>query len=162
MAELIATGYRRGMPAITTPTRLREAVFAARGPEVAAYAADNLQARAPHWAFGREPANRWLLFLFLLACTGICLFAALPPMLALAVTVAVQLVFLAMTGLRIGAAFLGAGVIAARVRPLADAELPTYTVMIAMYREGAVVDRLVRALARLDYPILCSNLTQKR
>jgi glycosyltransferase XagB len=152
VAELIETGYRRGMPAITAPTRLREAVFAARGPEIAAYAADNLQRRAPHWAFGREPANRWLLFLFLLACTGLCLFAALPPPLALAVTVAVQLVFLAMTGLRIGAAFLGERVIAGRARPLTDAELPTYTVIVAMYREGAVVDRLVRALARLDYP----------
>lgn len=153
VAELLETGHRRGMPAITTPTRLREAVFAARGPEIAAYAADNLQRRAPHWAFGREPANRWLLFLFLLACTALCLFAALPPPLALAVTVAVQLMFLAMTGLRIGAAFLGAGVNAARARPLAEAELPTYTVMVAMYREGAVVDRLVRAIARLDYPL---------
>jgi glycosyltransferase XagB len=33
-----------------------------------------------------------------------------------------------------------------------DAELPVYTVLVALYRETRVVPRLVRALARLDYP----------
>lgn len=63
IAELLAGSSARGGPAITTPARLREAVFAARGPEIAAQAADTLENRAPEWAFGREPSNRWLLFL---------------------------------------------------------------------------------------------------
>ncbi|CAO4171043.1 Glycosyl transferase [Methylorubrum populi] len=35
---------------------------------------------------------------------------------------------------------------------LPDEALPTYTVLVALYREAAVVPRLVRTLARLDYP----------
>jgi cellulose synthase/poly-beta-1,6-N-acetylglucosamine synthase-like glycosyltransferase len=36
--------------------------------------------------------------------------------------------------------------------PLADADLPVYTVIVAMYREGAVIPKLVAALNRFDYP----------
>ena len=43
-----------------------------------------------------------------------------------------------------------------------DAELPVYTVLVALYREAEVVPRLVAALKRLDYPVLCSKLTGKR
>ena len=35
---------------------------------------------------------------------------------------------------------------------LAEADLPTYTVLVPMYREGNVVTRLVSHLSRLDYP----------
>ena len=35
---------------------------------------------------------------------------------------------------------------------LSDAELPVYTVIIAMYREGSVVPKLVAALDAFDYP----------
>jgi hypothetical protein len=33
-----------------------------------------------------------------------------------------------------------------------DADLPVYTVIVAMYREGRVVEQLVRALDAIDYP----------
>ncbi len=42
--------------------------------------------------------------------------------------------------------------LASDLGPLPDAELPVYTVLVALYRETKVVPRLVRALARLDYP----------
>ena len=45
--------------------------------------------------------------------------------------------------------------------PLADDELPVYTVLVAMYREGAVIPKLVAALNRFDYPVLGSNLTSR-
>jgi hypothetical protein len=35
---------------------------------------------------------------------------------------------------------------------IADHELPTYTIVCALYREAAVVDQLVAALRALDYP----------
>jgi hypothetical protein len=35
---------------------------------------------------------------------------------------------------------------------LADAELPVYTIIVALYREEAVVGHLLAALGRLDYP----------
>ncbi len=37
-------------------------------------------------------------------------------------------------------------------RPLSDAELPRYTVIAPMYREGRMVDGLLAGLAALDYP----------
>lgn len=39
-----------------------------------------------------------------------------------------------------------------RHRPLADADLPIFTVMVALFREAAVVPDLLDALERLDYP----------
>ncbi|MGV7033470.1 hypothetical protein [Methylobacterium symbioticum] len=160
IAELLAGARAAGGPAITTPTHLREAVFAARGPEIAAYAADALERRAPEWAFGRESPRRPLLILGLVLITLLCLFAALPPSLAVAATVLAQTILLAMMAFRIAALFSGAP--APEVPPLPERALPTYTVLVALYREAAVVGRIVAALARLDYPVLCSNLTQKR
>ena len=36
--------------------------------------------------------------------------------------------------------------------PLADSELPVYTVLVPLYHEGAVVSRLLAAIRALDYP----------
>nr|WP_306421721.1 glycosyltransferase family 2 protein [Methylobacterium trifolii] len=153
VAELLAGyGPAARMPAITTPTRLREAVFSARPGEIAAHAADTLRLRAPHWASPREPASRWLLFLGLCLCAGIGLFSALPPAPALALTLAAQVVFLTMTVFRTAALSIGAPAEAPPAVPLPDRDLPTYTVLVALYREAAVVPRIVRALAGLDYP----------
>ena len=35
---------------------------------------------------------------------------------------------------------------------LTDDELPTYTVVVALYREASVVEDLVKAIDALDYP----------
>ena len=58
--------------------------------------------------------------------------------------------FSATIGLRLAAGI--AANVAAPPPPLADADLPVYTVVVAMYREGAVIPKLVAALNRLDYP----------
>ena len=39
-----------------------------------------------------------------------------------------------------------------RSRALADAELPVYSVIVAMYREGAVIPKLIAGLDAFDYP----------
>ena len=39
-----------------------------------------------------------------------------------------------------------------RLEPLASAKLPTYTVLVPLYREAAIVPDLVRHLVALDYP----------
>ncbi|MHA1547294.1 MAG: glycosyltransferase [Alphaproteobacteria bacterium] len=36
--------------------------------------------------------------------------------------------------------------------PIADPDLPVYTVLVPMFREAGVVDQLTRALMALDYP----------
>jgi cellulose synthase/poly-beta-1,6-N-acetylglucosamine synthase-like glycosyltransferase len=37
-------------------------------------------------------------------------------------------------------------------RPLADAELPVYTVLVPLFRETSVLDQLLAALGHIDYP----------
>ncbi|MGO4704903.1 glycosyltransferase [Microvirga sp. 2MCAF38] len=61
--------------------------------------------------------------------------------------------FFLITALRLAAAFLPAPLSPSPPPVLiADSELPTYTVIVALYRERRVTSRLVSALSRLDYP----------
>ncbi|MCJ2078056.1 hypothetical protein MKK68_20815 [Methylobacterium sp. E-016] len=164
IAELLAGRSPRGrMPAVTSPTRLRAALFAAIPEAIAGYAVDDLEAKAPDWAFGSRPLGPALALVALVACAGIVVFEALPPFLAMILVVAAQTLFLVMAIFRVGAVFVGVPTVPPPIAsPLSDRDLPTYTVLVALYREARVVPRLVSALARLDYPVLCSNLTQKR
>jgi hypothetical protein len=47
-----------------------------------------------------------------------------------------------------------------RLEPLPSAMLPRYTVLVPLYREAEVVGDLLRRIAALDYPALCSNSTK--
>ena len=78
-----------------------------------------------------------------------------PDLTATALLAFLALPFLCVVTLRLAAlaVLLGGG---ANTRqppaPLTDAELPTYAVLVPLYREAAVLPELVAALARLDYP----------
>jgi cellulose synthase/poly-beta-1,6-N-acetylglucosamine synthase-like glycosyltransferase len=154
IAELLAGRSPRGrMPAVTSPTRLRAALFAAIPEAIAGYAVDDLEAKAPDWAFGSRPLGPALALVALVACAGIVVFEALPPFLAMILVVAAQTLFLVMAIFRVGAVFVGVPTVPPPIAsPLSDRDLPTYTVLVALYREARVVPRLVSALARLDYP----------
>ena len=141
----------RGLAAITSPTHLREAVFAAIPRRVADHAAQALARHAPGRPTARDPVLPWLLVLALALAAGLCLCAALPAPLARAVALITQSLFLAMTTFRL-AALVVAVPVTAEAPPLADADLPVYTVLVPLYREAAVVQGLLRALAALDYP----------
>ncbi|MCJ2134907.1 glycosyltransferase [Methylobacterium sp. J-026] len=151
IADLLDRPRRTGLPALTSPTHLREAVFAAIPAQVANHAANDLARHAPERATAREPAYWGLLVLALALAAGLCLCAALPAPLARAVLLAGQSLFLAMTTFRIAALVIAAPV-TAEVPPLADADLPVYTILVPLHREAAVVPALLRALAALDYP----------
>ena len=153
IADLLDGSHRILRPAITSPTHLREAVFAALPGPVADYAAHELRRRAPERATPREPACWWLLVLAIALAAGLCLCAVLPAPLTRALTLAGQCLFLGMTTLRLAALAIPAPVAAdASVTPLADADLPVYTVLVPLHREAAVLPHLIRALAALDYP----------
>ncbi|KQT85892.1 glycosyltransferase [Aurantimonas sp. Leaf443] len=127
----------------SAPDRLAEASFglAARAPQLSAYTVvDPAQAAA-----------------FCLAATLFLVFATHRPLdMLMALHVGAGLLFLAAHGLRL-AALLARPVGNRAQRGLAasqpDAPLPIYSVVVALYREGAdVVEALVEALARLDWP----------
>ncbi|MGU3662946.1 glycosyltransferase family 2 protein [Methylobacterium sp. A49B] len=154
IADLLDGAHRIARPAITSPTHLREAVFAAIPGQVADHAANDLRRRMPERATAREPAVWWLMLLVLALAAGLCLCAALPAPLVRAAALAAQCLFLGMTTLRLAALAIPAPVAMAdgAVAPLADADLPVYTVLVPLHREAAVVPQLIRALAALDYP----------
>ncbi|MCJ2050860.1 glycosyltransferase [Methylobacterium sp. J-070] len=154
ITDLLDGAHRSTMPAITSPTRLREAVFAAIPGQVADYAAHELRRRSPDRATAREPAVWWLLLLALALAAALCLCAVLPAPLVRAMALAGQCLFLGMTTLRLAALAIPAPVSAeeAPVAPLADADLPVFTVLVPLHREAAVVPHLLTALAALDYP----------
>jgi hypothetical protein len=139
--------------AVTTPTTLRDAVLIACALPIADAASLGL-ARA-------EPA-----FSFRGGLTGgqICAFAAALFVLVAAFWLAPEvstvlfgtgsgLLFLGMIILRLDAVRTQVPV-APRVPPRRwhDRELPVYTVIVPLYRERRVFDRLLAALARFDYP----------
>lgn len=149
VAALIETGAPPGA-VFTTPAALAAAVLGTAGPRAAARAAEALEVRAPDWAYRPGLHPRQVLFLLLgVALVLLVLDAALwLQLLALAL---LNLLVLAVIVFRLAAPLL-------RPAPLPnpagipDAELPVYTVLVALYRETRVVPRLVAALARLDYP----------
>lgn len=139
--------------ALTSPTRLREALFAAMPRAIAAQASELLRERRPDWSFRGAPHRARLAAwggLVLLLCLGANLLPTLPAML---LALVVQSLVLAMACFRIGALFVRAPVEPPPAIPPGDRDLPAYTVLVALHREAAVVPRLLGALARLDYPV---------
>ena len=112
IASLLGSPRRIGPVAITSPTHLREAVFAAIPEQVADHAAHDFARRMPERATACEPTVWWLLVLGLALTAGFSLYAALPAPLARAVMLAAQCLFLAMTTVRLAAVAIDAPVTA--------------------------------------------------
>jgi cellulose synthase/poly-beta-1,6-N-acetylglucosamine synthase-like glycosyltransferase len=136
--------------AITSPRRLGALVRVERGQEIAARAATHLERLDPAYSARGEmrPSQTIAAAGFGLAMIALA-FAA--PALERAVTsLLLWLLFSATIFLRIACAI--AADASRPSPPLADADLPVYTVIVAMYREGAVIPKLVAALNAFDYP----------
>ena len=113
-------------------------------------AADALRNTRPDLSAAPYRGQGWLPSLAVLALGAAAAWAA-PAVTAAVTGVLLAVLFLAWTGLRL------LGLFTRDVPPAAaprqpSAELPTYTVIVALYREVAVVKRLVAALDALDYP----------
>lgn len=134
----------------TTPAALAGAVLATAGPRAAARAAEALEVRAPDWAYrpGLHPGQVLVLLLGLAAALWL---VEASPWLQLVLLALINVAVLAVIVFRLAAPLLRPARLPERPPP-PDPDLPVYTVLVALYRETKVVPRLVRALARLDYP----------
>ncbi|SFK39071.1 glycosyltransferase [Methylorubrum salsuginis] len=152
IARLIEAAPRlEHRPAITTPTRLREAVFAQYGTSIVEEAADGLTRRRPEWSC--RPGPRTLdLTLAGLVFACVLLLTRLPTLTGLILLMLIQAGMLAMLTVRLAAAGIAGTAVEPASDLLPDEALPTYTVLVALHREAAVLHRLVYSLARLDYP----------
>ena len=68
--------------------------------------------------------------------------------------------FLAIIALRILCLLPPEPLAAEDSKPLSNRELPVYSVLVPLFRETAVLDQLLEALLRLNYPDLCSKRTK--
>jgi cellulose synthase/poly-beta-1,6-N-acetylglucosamine synthase-like glycosyltransferase len=150
LADLLKARSRRRL-AITTPTRLREAVFRAKGPLIARRASHDLADKAPHLATDVSYGQIAVLFVVL---TLIVFGLGVAPGLSTGILGALMgPLFLSMIVLRIATASLSNPVEPEDdARRIEDADLPVYTIIAALYREKRVVARFLEALSRLDYP----------
>lgn len=153
LSWLLAAG--RPLPpglALTTPTALREAVLAAKGPEIADEAANTLVREAPRFSFKGGPSAGQLAAAALLAVGSGLAAAQAWAALMLALIVLASAAFLAMVALRLAAAQYGAPVEAPRLPRADDRDLPVYTVLVPLHRESRILPQLLAALSALDYP----------
>jgi cellulose synthase/poly-beta-1,6-N-acetylglucosamine synthase-like glycosyltransferase len=100
---------------------------------------------APPWRLGQ------LRLVLPIVLAGLALFLWAPAMTSLVLEAVLALFFLAWLVLRLA----GAAVPPESRPPVSvgtDDELPIYTVIAALYREARSVDKLLRAIDRLDYP----------
>ena len=74
-----------------------------------------------------------------------------PALTTVTIDIALALIFLGWTALRIMGA-LTAGLFWQRQVSVADSELPVYSLIVALYQEAAAVRGLVESLRALDYP----------
>ena len=144
----LAPGFR-----IVTPTSIRDSMITARGAHIASLAADGLAARHPEFSY-RGGASRLQFGLGYALGFGSGALAMTAPAESWALaSILLGTAFLASTALRLAAVLEPAPVAPPRrVRRMPDRDLPVYTVLIALHREGRVVARLLRAISAIDYP----------
>lgn len=151
-----ALGDARRRLILVSRESLTRAIAAAYGPRLAHDASCALKERRPRLSASTGLIRWQAICLAILA--GLFLGAALfAPREALIMYSAVlSLMFFVTISIRLGAAAYAFyrrafGRVPYR-RRLRDADLPRYTVMVAMYREARVLPALVEALEALDYP----------
>ena len=135
----------------TTTERLNGFVLGHAGAALSERATGLLEAVSP--ALSAAPPWRpgQLRLVLPMTLAGLALFLWAPATTSLALEAVLALFFLAWLVLRLS----GAAVRPESRPPIsagADDELPIYTVIAALYREARSVDKLLRAIDRLDYP----------
>jgi cellulose synthase/poly-beta-1,6-N-acetylglucosamine synthase-like glycosyltransferase len=132
---------------LTSARRLRQFVMRHGARELAQRAANGLRSARPELSaasHGRGPTVGWVIAAAALGIAAV----AFPRAVIAIVSTLLALTFLAWTALRM----LGAATAWQRWRPARPSELPTYTIIVALYDEADAVEGLIAALRRLDYP----------
>jgi glycosyltransferase XagB len=136
---------------IASRTRFIEAAARANPAGAAAAAAHSAERADPELCVRRSMDRRSLGLATVALILIVASFVGLAPGLRLGVSLTLAVAFLANISLRLRVCAAGA-----RARDpagsLADARLPIYTLVIALYKEAAVASQLARAIDRFDYP----------
>lgn len=135
---------------LTTTARLHNFVTRHTSQEIERRAIDDLRQWAPDLSAGVRALPR----LWIWACTAAIALASIsvPGMAVPAAKTVLTTVFLAWTGLRLFGLW-SRDLLRRQRHALADEELPTYSIVVALYREAAAVPGLVAAFRALNYPL---------
>lgn len=152
-----AAGRLSGGFVVSSPQRLSAIVRAKAGARAAEAAACALERRDGALSAHSGLSRGQIAGLAALAVAGATIGLAAPDALWAAISIPLWLIFAVWIVMRNLAVAAGGARRAAR--PLADAELPVYSIVAPLYREAAMVSRLVRALDAIDYPVLGSKNT---
>lgn len=150
-----AEHYKRHAPAewaVTSPDRLEALVRHRRRREVVKTASHAL----PDWnsaLSAREGISAPQTLLVLASVMGFCVAAwTAPGQCVIGIEILFTLAFLLVVILRVTATAASPAPLEAALVRTVDAELPVYTVIVPLFREARVVERLVQSLDNLDYP----------
>jgi cellulose synthase/poly-beta-1,6-N-acetylglucosamine synthase-like glycosyltransferase len=152
-----ALGARRGRTALLTRQNLIDLIIRQRGRALLRATTWRLRRLRPEQS-AADGVALWQM-LYLLAFAGLVAGAALISFrdTMTLLSAALSLVFLVTVGLRLVAAVQLAGrtwLFRRRAAPptIADADLPSYTILVPLFREAGVLSALVENLRALDYP----------
>lgn len=143
-ATLVADPDLRPRYVIVSPATISQAIVDAYAPAITRTAVEQLRQNRPDMSASDAAAIQTRLIGVL--SLGFVLLATVPQITILALNT----VFLILGGMRLASAFREE-----TTEPpplLSDDALPTYSVLVPLYREAAVVPSLAAALARIDYP----------
>jgi cellulose synthase/poly-beta-1,6-N-acetylglucosamine synthase-like glycosyltransferase len=136
---------------VTSARRLTDFVMRHCRKTLGAHAADALRDALPlHSAAPRPRSGRAGLRCATAGAAASALALAAPDATLLAITCGASLLFLSWMTLRVLGLFIRPQ--SAPPIKIADADLPTYTVIVALYREAAAVAGLVKSLQEFDWP----------
>jgi cellulose synthase/poly-beta-1,6-N-acetylglucosamine synthase-like glycosyltransferase len=137
----------RAPRALTTPDRLEHALRTHAAVRLACDASEALGKLDPILSVRSGPTSAESGIALVCLC-ALAVIALIFPLLA---GTCLAVAFFAAILLRLFSVAMSFGPAAAAPR-LADADLPLYTIIVALYREEAVIAQLLAALERLDYP----------
>ncbi|MGV8938339.1 MAG: glycosyltransferase [Allorhizobium sp.] len=144
--------------AIASPSTIRQAAWQAGGRARVQATVQALFETSPSLSARIVLAGRQGFYLGVMLTAAIALFLYSPDVTTNIFHIAMSLIYLAALLLRAAALLLarrGKG----RAPPQrADGPLPIYSVMVALYREAAVAEQLIKALNRLDWPHACLDI----
>ena len=157
LLDAAAAGHPLGGFAVSSPQRLSALVRAKTGARVAEAAACGLERRDSSLSAHSGLSGGQVACVAALAIAAATLALAAPGALRPAVSIPLWLIFAAWIVIRNLA--VAASFAAPAVAPLADQDLPVYSVVAALYREAGMINKLIRALDAIDYPVLGSKHT---
>ncbi|WP_246658601.1 glycosyltransferase [Mesorhizobium sp. J18] len=137
---------------ITPPSALRQALIARSRPALARMAKDRLFNSIPQFS-ARYVVNAWQGAVLGMALIGLpTCFLLFPTTTTLLLHSCSSLLFLACVVLRLAASASAKPLRLPPLKATPPSEMPTYTVLVALYKEAEIVPDLITALSRLVWP----------